>query len=121
MKDLNGASAEQNGKDCRPSRRQTVRLIVRPQELLSCYSRYSWGPFPLFSRFSCYSWVNHRFSHNLPFKHVVPAGLDGDEPAVFDQNFGRVDCYLPVPEGVGSVDTNISRSDGGFGPVLEPV
>jgi len=95
-------------------------LFVR-KELLSCYSRYSWGPFPLFSRFSCYSWVNYRLSNNLPFKHVVSARLDGDEPAVFDQNFGRVDYSLPVPEGVGSVDTNISRSDGGFGPVLEPV
>src|SRR5262245_47985470 len=31
---INGASAEQNGKDCRPSRRKTVRLIVRPRELL---------------------------------------------------------------------------------------
>src|SRR5262245_55423209 len=77
--------------------------------------------FPLFSRFSCYSWMNYRLSNNLPFMHVVPARLNGDEPAVFDQNFGRVDCSLPVPEGVGSVDTNISRSDGGFGPILEPV
>src|SRR5262249_37348252 len=55
-------------------------LFVR-KELLSCYSRYSWGPFPLFSRFSCYSWVNYRLSNNLPFKHVVSARLDGDEPA----------------------------------------
>src|SRR5262245_19533093 len=95
-----------------------VRLIVRPQELLSCYSRYGCA---LVSRFSCYGWVKYGLSNDLPFAHVVPARLDGDEPAVFDQNFGRVDCSLPVPQGVGSVDTNISPSDGGFGPMLEPV
>src|SRR5262249_21793776 len=76
---------------------------------------------PLFSHFSCYSWVNYGLSNNLPFMHVVPARLDGDEPAVFDQNFGRGDRALPIPDGVGTVDTNISRADGGLAPVLEPI
>src|SRR5262245_30908180 len=121
MKSLIGASDEQNGKNYRPSRRQTVRLIARPQRLLSCYSCYSWVDLALFSRFSCYSWVNYGLSNNLPLFHVVPTRLDGDEPAGFDQDFGRVDRSLSIPNGVGSVDTNISCADGGFGPVLEPV
>jgi hypothetical protein len=112
----------------RPSKTVRIagRLVAKRSGSLFVRKSYSvatvatvGGPFPLFSRFSCYSWVNYRFSNNLPFKHVVPAGLDGDEPAVFDQNFGRVDCSLPVPEGVGSVDTNISRADGGFAPALK--
>src|SRR5262245_38709932 len=45
MKDLNGASAEQNGKDCRPSRRQTVRLIVRPQRATQLLQSLQLGPF----------------------------------------------------------------------------
>ena len=118
---INGASAEQNGKDCRPSRRKTVRLIVRPRELLSCYSCYSRVNLALLSRYSCYGRVNYGLSNNLPRIHVVPARLDGDEPAVFDQNFGRVHRSLPVPDRIWSEDTDISCADGGFGPVLEPV
>src|SRR5262249_15868625 len=57
----------------------------------------------------------------LPSTHVVPARLKGEEPAVFDQNFSRVDRALPGPDGVGAVDTDIARADGGLGPVLEPV
>jgi hypothetical protein len=37
--------AHRPSKTVRIVGRQTVRLIVRPQELLSCYSCYSWGPF----------------------------------------------------------------------------
>ena len=50
--------------------------------------------------------------------HVVPTRLDGDEPPLLGQDFGRVDRSLPIADGVGSVDTDISRADGGFGPVL---
>src|SRR5262249_61353333 len=64
---------------------------------------------------------NCGLSTNLPSTYVVPALIDGAEPAVFDQNFGRVDRALPVPDGVGAVDTDITRADGGFGPVLEPI
>ena len=68
---------------------------------------------------SCYSWVDYGPSNNLPFTHVVAARLVGDEPAVFDQSFGRVDRALSIPDEVGSVDTDISRADGGLGPALE--
>ena len=50
--------------------------------------------------------------------HVVPARLNGDESPLLGQDFGRVDRSLPIADGVGSVDTDISRADGGFGPVL---
>jgi hypothetical protein len=47
--------------------------------------------------YSCYSWVDYGFSNDLPFVHVAAARVDGDQPAVFDQNFGRVERASSIP------------------------
>ena len=60
--------------------------------------------------------------NNLPLFHIAPAHFEGDKPAVFGQNFGQVDCTLPISDGVRSDSINISRGHGGFVPVSqEPV
>src|SRR5215831_5936567 len=81
----------------------------------SCHSCCSWG------LLSSYSWMNYGFSNNLPFAHVAPARFVGDEPAMPNQNSGQVNRSLPIPDGAGTVHVDISRANGGFGPVLEPV
>jgi len=90
---------------------------------LACYCCYGrWLQLLQFAPrelLSYYSWVDYGPSNNLPFTHVVAARLVGDEPAVFDQNFGRVDRALSIPDGVGSVDVDVPPTDGGFGPTLE--
>ena len=70
---------------------------------------------------SCYSRANYRFVNNLPYTPVAPMCLVGDEPAVFDQSFGRVECALPISDGFGAVDTDLACADGGFVPPLEPI
>ena len=47
---------------------------------------------------------------------IVPARFERDEPAVYGQNFGRDDRFPSIPDGVGAVDTNVARADGGFAP-----
>jgi len=53
--------------------------------------------------------------------HVAPVRLEGNKPAAIDKSLGRVDRAFPIPDGVGAVDMDIARADGGLGPVLEPV
>ena len=60
--------------------------------------------------------------NNLPLFHIASVHFEGDKPAVFGQNFGQVDCTLPISDGVRSDSINISRGHGGFVPVSqEPV
>jgi len=65
--------------------------------------------------------MNYGPSNNLPYTPVVPARFAGDEPAVPDQNLDRIDRALPIPDGAGAVDTDLSRADGGLAPALHPV
>ena len=52
---------------------------------------------------------------------IVLARFERDEPAVYGQNFGRDDRFPSIPDGVGAVDTNVARADGGFAPALKPI
>ena len=82
--------------------------------------KYCLGDFRIFL-LRCYRGVNDGFSDNLPFMHVAPVQFAGDEPPVPDQNLGRVDCVLSIPGAARSIDKDLSRADGGLGPVLEPI
>ena len=62
--------------------------------------------------------VSVRPYRDPPHFRVPPARFHGDEPAAPDQNFGHFDRALPISDGVGSKALNISRADGGLGPVV---
>jgi len=65
--------------------------------------------------------VNGRLADDLPSTPVALICLEGNEPAVFLQNSGRVVSVLLFPGGAGSVHQDFSRADGWFVPRLEPV
>ena len=48
--------------------------------------------------------------------HVAPVRLEGNKPAAIDKSLGRVDRAFPIPDGVGAVDMDIARADGGLAP-----
>src|SRR5262245_42876986 len=77
----------------------------------------------VFSSFglSGYRGVNGRLADDLPSTPVALICLEGNEPAVFLQNSGRVVSVLLFPGGAGSVHQDFSRADGWFVPRLEPV
>src|SRR4029077_1006535 len=62
------------------------------------------------------------FWDDLPLAPVAPMHLEGDEPSLLDEHLRRAQCRSPVPDGVGAIDANIPRRDGGLGPVFnEPI
>src|SRR5262249_45115644 len=82
---------------------------------------YDFELWTLFSRFSRYNWASYRLSNNLPFTHVVSVRLVGNEPAISDQCFGRVEHALSISDRVGAEIMNISYADGVFGPAHQPI
>jgi len=78
------------------------------------------GNFQIFG-LSGYRGVNGRLADDLPSTPVALICLEGNEPAVFLQNSGRVVSVLLFPGGAGSVHQDFSRADGWFVPRLEPV
>jgi hypothetical protein len=46
--------------------------------------------------------------------------FEGDEPPVYGQNFGRDDRFLSISNAIVAA-VNISRADGWFAPVLQPI
>src|SRR5262245_41347599 len=77
----------------------------------------------VFSSFglSGYRGVNGRLADDLPSTPVALICLEGNEPAVFLQNSGRLVSVLLFPGGAGSVHQDFPRADGWFVPRLEPV
>ena len=90
------------------------KVRVGSLQLLRCY-------FELWALFRRYNWVSYRLSNNSPFAHVVSVRLVGNEPAISDQCFGRVEHALPVSDGARAVNMDIAYADGVFGPALKPV
>ena len=65
--------------------------------------------------------MNGRLADDLPSTPVALICLEGNEPAVFLQNSGRLVSVLLFPGGAGSVHQDFPRADGWFVPRLEPV
>jgi len=74
-----------------------------------------------FSGLCCYSWVNYRFSGNFPFMRIVLPCFEGNEPAMYSQNFSCNDCFPSITDGARAVDKDIARANGRFVPSLEPI
>ena len=70
---------------------------------------------------SGYRGMNGRLADDLPSTPVALICLEGNEPAVFLQNSGRLVSVLLFPGGAGSVHQDFPRADGWFVPRLEPV
>src|SRR5262249_46810139 len=70
----------------------------------------------------CLGSSDERGSYNFPLPLVAGGRFDGDEPPLFDEDIRLAQGRFLVSDGVGSVDINFPRGDGGLGPVVyEPV
>src|SRR5262249_48291388 len=87
------------------------RHLLKP---LRCY-------FELWVLFRRYNRVSYRSSNDLPLMHVVSVCFHGDQPTVFDENFGCIDRALPVSDGARAVDMDIAYADGWLSPTLQPI
>src|SRR5262245_3462754 len=75
-----------------------------------------------FNGFGGYSRKNYGFSGNLPLAHVASVCFDASQPALSDQNLGRIAHAFLVPDNAGAELLNFSCGDAGFAPVVyEPV
>jgi hypothetical protein len=80
------------------------------------------GLWAYFNGFGGYSRKNYGFSGNLPFTHVASVCFDGSQPALFDQNLGRVTHVFLVSDNARSELLDFSCGDAGFAPVIyQPV
>ena len=61
---------------------------------------------------------DERGSYNFPLPLVAGGRFDGDEPPLFDEDIRQAQSRFLVSDGVGSVDIDFPRGDGGLGPVV---
>src|SRR5262249_18683726 len=75
-----------------------------------------------FNGFGGYSRKNYGFSGNLPLAHIASVCFVGSQPALSDQNLGRIAHAFLVPDNAGAELLNFSCGDAGFAPVVyEPI
>ena len=67
----------------------------------------------------CYFWGDNVLSDDVPLMHVPTMFLGGDKPSVFHQRFSPI--TLSTPDGIGTVDMNLSHGDRVFVPALQPI